>query len=156
MSNPEETLKEVQGKLEPCYINTKTEGILYPKEHIIKQAMLNKLFIVDDTLLDKPEPDYAHFEFMMQSISPMVWEGCNTYLDVLRTFWTELSPYMKKLVINCEVANNGINAVEKDMQDLLSNNASMIHFLKLEGLFDTYKDFRQHQKDQQESSGEDI
>jgi len=151
MNNPEETLKEVQCKLEACFIKNKTDAIFYPKEHVTREAMLHKLFIVDDTLLGKSETDFSHFDFMIATIPPEAFDGMDSYMDVLRMFWTQLSPYLKKLVINCEVANNGINAVEQDMQDLLMGNASMIHFLKLEGKFEEYQKFRD-----QESSGENI
>lgn len=154
--DPEKTLEDAKGKLSPAFVKNRTERILYPKEHVLRTAMEQQLFIVDDTLLDKEEVDFSHFEFMLQSTPPEVWDGCSSYLDVLKVFWTQLDPYLKKLVINCEVANVGLNAVEADMKHMLEKNANMITFLKLEGLFETFKDFEKHQEKKENSTGESV
>ena len=156
MANPEEKLQEVKDKLEPAVIKNRDEKLLKPKEWVIKQAITNKLFIVDDTLLDKPDVDFSHFDFMIGNIKPYAWEGCQTYMDILKVFWVELSPYLKRLVINYEVANNGIHAVEADMKYMLEKNANLIAFLKYEGRFELFKDFEKHQEEKKNSTGECI
>jgi hypothetical protein len=132
--------------------NRRDNGIFFPDEDMLKQAIFHKIWIYDDKKLMNDEPDYMMMDHLLGVIDPQKFVGVVSWIDFTKVIWDEMQPYMKKLIVAYVQAEDTNKAFLEEENILLNDNSYLIEYLKYENKWEEFVDWKKHKTEQKEAS----
>jgi len=120
------------------------------REELWRMAINQKCFILGaESDRDANKVDWAHFDFMVETIKPLLWGQCTKPLDYLKLYWGAFYPYIDKVLNDYELCLLHWNDLCEEHDDIIANQADdvearrfMEEFLIEKNLQGEYSEFK--------------